>query len=150
MASLLTALTFSFLASKKPKLDVLGMMATANFMYYLGSIVAFASTTSILQFLNFPYQLLIGLLFMGIGEAGHLNLLLMSKFALYERWNLGRSGLGKRSTMINNVALSLSSATGTFISAFSLSKESEIPTVVTLTCLGVFLTVALLLCKLVK
>lgn len=150
LASLFTALTFSYIAGRKQKLDVLGLMAIANTLYYLGSIIAFASTTSILQFLNFPYQLLIGLVLMGIGEAGHLNLIIMSKFALYEKWNMSRCGLGKRSTAINNVSLSISSALGTAISAFSLTEESEVPTIVTLTGVGVVLTLGLILSRLVK
>ena len=150
LASLFTALTFSVVASRYQNLDVLGLMAIANTLYYLGSIIAFASTTSILQFFNFPYQLLIGLVLMGIGEAGHLNLIIMSKFALYERWNMSKYGLGKRSTTINNVSLSISSAMGTAISAFSLTEESEIPTMVTLTGVGAVLTVGLVLSKLVK
>ena len=150
LASLFTALAFSFLASKNKKFDVLGYMTAANFLFYLGTIVAFASTTSFLQFLVFPYQLLIGLVLSGIGVAGHLNLVIMSKFAFYEKWDMRNCGLGKRSTMINNVALSLSATVGTAISGFTLSGESEVPTLVALTTVGVCLTVGLVLCKLVK
>lgn len=150
LCSLFAALTFSYLASRNKKFDVIGLMATANIMYYFGSIVAFASTTTTMQFLGFPYQLLIGLVFMGIGEAGHLNLCIMSKFALYDKWNMRKTGLGKRSTILNNIALSLSSAAGTAISGYSLTEESEIPTVATLIGLGVCLTAVTLFCKHVK
>ena len=150
LASLSAALVFSYLASTDRKFDVLGLMAAANISYYVGSIMAFASTTSMLQFLNFPYQLVIGLILLGLGEAGHLNLCILSKFTMYERWQMRRSGLGKRSTMINNVSLSLSSALGTAISAFSLTKESEIPTMITLAGLCVCLTCGVLICRTVK
>lgn len=150
LCSLFLALLYSFLASKNKTFDVLNMMAVANVSYYLGSVIAFAATTTTFRVIPFFYQLIIGLVLMGLGEAGHLNLLILSKFSLYEKWKLPRSGLGKRSTMINNVSLSISSALGTAISGFSLTKNSEIITMTSLTGVCIFLTIGLILARVVK
>lgn len=148
--SCLTALSYSYLAAKHKTIDTLLIMAACNALFYLGCLVTFSSTIGSLQLLSYPYQLCIGLALMGTGKAGHINLLIANKFALYEKWRLRMGGLGRRSAMINNVMLCLSSGLGSAVSGVFLLKEAEIPIICFLTGAGVVLSFGVVLVRLVK
>lgn len=148
--SLISALTLSFIAGRIKRFNVVVTMAVGNLFFHFGAVVAFGATTNDFKFLEFTHQLLIGLTLMGLGEACHLNLYTPSKFSFYEKWNLHNSGLGEQAAKIYNVVANLASCLGTVISALSLSDESEIPTIVAISGLGVSLTLGLFLCNLVK
>lgn len=148
--SCLTALLYSYLAGKHKTIDTLKGMAAANALFYLGCLISFSSTTESLQLLPYPYQLCIGLVIMGIGKAGHLNLLMVSKFALYNKWRLKIGGLGKRSATINNVMLCLSSGLGSAVSGVFLKAESEIPIVAFLIGAGIILSSGIILARYVE
>jgi len=150
IASFLSALTLSFIAGKFQKFNVLGVMAAGNVSYYCGAAVAYGATTYHFRFLGVTHQLIIGLIFMGLGGACHLNLCIPSKFYLHEKWNLNKDCLGQQAAKIYNIVISLSSMLGTVMSALSLTCKSEVPTVAGMSGLGVVLTVGLLLCYLVK
>ena len=148
--SLISALTLSFIAGRIEKFNFITTMAIGNFFYHIGAVMAFGATTCDFKFFDFTYQVVIGLVLMGLGEACHANLYTPSKFYFYEKWNLNNSGLGERAAKIYNIVLSVSSILGTVLSALSLTEESEIPTIAVISGLGVFLTLGLFLCNLVK
>ena len=149
-ASLVSALTLSFLAAKIRKFDVIGTMAVGSLVYHSGTVLAFSSTTAHYTFLAFPYQLVVGLILMGLGEACHVNLCISSKFALYEKWALDKTGLGQQSAKIYNISLNLSAMVGTTFSALSMTEQSELPNIAAMSGIGVFLAAGLLLCIQVK
>ena len=136
--SLVFALILSFFAVRMKKFGVLKIMAIGNLVNLGGYVLAFAATTSHFRFLDATTQLVIGLVLIGLGEPFYLNLGISCKFSLYERWGLDISGLGEQGSRINNMALNLSSALGTVVSALSLSDESEIPTVAAISGLGCY------------
>lgn len=144
--SLLTGLFYSFLAGKKKSFNVFNAMIVCTALLYIGSLLAFCS----IEVELFPFQQIVGLMMMGIGLTAHRNLSIVSKFSLYEKWGLQNDGLGKKSTVINNIARCISNALGTTISGFLLSKETDIPIVTSLTGAGVFLTIGLVVAKHVK
>ena len=148
--SLLSALILSFFAVRMKKFGVLKIMAIGNLVYFGGNVLAFGATTRLFRFLDTTTQLVVGLVLIGVGEPFYLNYGISCKFSLYEKWGVGSSGLGEQGSRINNMALNLASAKGTVFSALSLSDESDIPTVAALSGLGVLLTMAILICSLVR
>ena len=145
IASLVSALTLSFVAGKVKKYDVFCTMAIGNMVFHCGAVLAFGATTYQFKFMDFTCQLVVGLVLMGLGEACHLNLCIPSKFVLYEKWTLDKTGLGQHASKIFNIFVNTSGMMGTVISALSLSEESELPTVAVISGLGVTLTLGILL-----
>ena len=139
--SFLGALGLGFIADK---LNVLIVMIFGNAAFYAGFILAFGSTTS---FIQFPFDFELGSVLIGLGDAAVVNLSIMSKFELFERWGLPTQGLGTRSTETHNLVLNLSVASGIVLSGFTLSKESEIPVLCTAIAMFVVVTSGLILCK---
>ena len=148
--SLFSALILSFFSVPIKEFGHLKTMAIGNLVYHGGALLAFGATTSLFKFLTSKTQLVIGLVLLGLGEPFHLNLGISSKFSLYERWKLSNGGLGEQASRINNVALNLSSGLGTVLSVLSLSDAGEIPSVAAISGLCVLLTMALLVCNLVR
>ena len=150
VVSLLSALLLSFLAVRIKNFGILRTMAAGNVIYYGGVILAFGATTSFFRIQGTTTQLVVGLVLLGLGEPCHLNLCISSKFSLYEKWRLSNGGLGEQASRINNLALTLSSALGTVVSAVALTDQSGIPTVAAISGVCVLLTVGLIVCDWVR
>ena len=122
--SFVSSMVLGFTADKKfgPSL----VMLIGNVVFYAGAIMAFGSTT---EFLAFPGSFEIGSVLVGIGNAAVINIAVMSKFSLYEKWHVKTDGLAERSTAVFNFSLCLSQAVGTVIGGLSVTRASEIPTI---------------------
>ena len=120
--SLVSALVLAFITDNK--LNVFSVMIFGNIVFHAGCIITFGSTTKY-TFLHFPFGFELGCLLVGIGDAAVINLSIVSKFVLYEKWGLSIQGLGARSTAVNNLTLNLSVALGIVLSAYTLSRDSE-------------------------
>ena len=146
-------IVFSFVASiglalvtgTKMRTDV--AMLIGNAVFYAGAILAFGSTT---EFLAFPGSYEIGSLLVGIGDAGVVNLAIMSKFSLYEKWGVKTDNLGERSTALYNFAMATSNAAGTVLGGLTITRASEIPTICGALAACFVNTVGFSLCILVK
>ena len=127
LSSLISALVLGILSERR--CNVVMVMVTGTALFYLGSVLTFGSTT---EFLNlFPFQFEIGSLLVGIGDAAVINLCIMSKFVLCEKWGVDtRGNLGARSTAVFNFMLNLSAAAGVALSGLTLSRESEVASLV--------------------
>ena len=136
--SLISALALGVLAEKKTNCIII--IAVGNTVYYSGCFLTLCSTT---KFCEFPFQFEIGSVLMGIGDAAVINLCIMSKFFLYERWGLNNRCLGRKATVMFNTMLNLSAAVGISIAGLTLTKGSEAPCFIGLLLLFVFTTVAL-------
>lgn len=123
------------------------LMLFANVSFCAGCFLAVASTTISLQFLNYPYQLILSVILIGIGETGHDNLTIYSKHILYKRWGLTKRDLGEESTASFNLAISIAAAIGAFLSAAALSRESETPLLVIIVFVGLVDTAGIVVCK---
>lgn len=120
--SAIFALIESYLVEKA--LDIFIIMISGNFIFYLGCLITFGSTTT---FLRFPLEFELGSLLMGMGDPCILNLVLVSKFVMYERWAMSNAGLGVRMAKVNNLVLNISCLLGMIASSGSVSRHSEIP-----------------------
>ena len=127
--------------------NVFAIMLAGNLSFGIGSIFTFGSTT---EFVDFPHEFLIGAALVGLGDAAILNLAIMSKFVLYEKWGWTNKSLGAHSSAIYNLAMNFSSALGTILSGVGDSRESEIPGLGIMCGVCVTVTICLLFCKLVK
>ena len=143
--SFASALALGYLADKL--LNVFNVMILGNIVFYVGCTLAFGSTT---QFLQFPFDFETGSVLVGIGDAAVINLAIMSKFVMFQKWGVSIEGLGARSTAVNNLVQNLSSAAGTILSGMTLSRGSEIPALGTAGGALVGVTICLVLCKLVR
>ena len=145
LTSLIGALLYSFIA--EAVFSIFNLMLFANISFCVGCFLAFASTTESFQILEYPYQIIIGMALMGFGDAGHINLTVLSKFVLYKKWNLKNSGLGESSTTRYNVASCMSSAIGASLAWIALSRGSEMYMLGVIASIGVAVTIGLLICK---
>jgi hypothetical protein len=87
---------------------------------------------------------------MGLGYPATINLAIMSKFVIFERWGLTTEGLGSQSTPLYNLIFNLSSALGVILAGLTHSRASEIPALGTIGGLFVIVSIGLLFFKLVK
>ena len=146
-------LVFSFLASialafaTNRKIQTEFAMLIGNIVFYVGSILAFASTT---EFLNFSSSYEMGCFLVGIGNAGVTNLAIMSKFSMYERWGLRTKGLAEKSTPIFNFSMSASTAVGIVLGGLTITRESEIPAIVGAIAVCLVNTAGFIACILIK
>ena len=145
VSSFLSALVLGKIADKM--FQVFNIMIIGNILFYIGCILSFGSTT---EFLRFPLEFEVGSMLVGLGDAAVINLAIMSKFVLFEKWGMSLEGLGARSTALNNLVVNLSSAAGVILSGFSLTQDSEIPILGTAGGVFIVVTVGLIFCKLVK
>ena len=140
--SFLGAIGLGFIADKK--LNIFEVMIFGNVAFHAGYILTFGSTTT---FINFPFEFEIGSVLIGLGDAAIVNLSIMSKFVLFERWSLSPQGLGALSAETHNLVLNLSVAFGIFLSGFTLSEESEIPVLCSGAAIFLLVSIGLILCK---
>ena len=143
--SFVSSITLAFVTSNKIRTDV--AMLISNVVFHTGTILAFGSTT---EFLAFPGSYEIGCLLTGIGDAGVVNLAVMSKFSLYEKWGVKTDNLGERSTMLYNLAMTISHAVGTVFGGLTITRSSEIPTLCGALAVCFINTVGFVLCIVVK
>ena len=129
------------------KLNTLTVMIFGNVCFYAGCILAYGSTT---EFLNVPFGYEIGLVLAGFGDAATLNLCIMSKFVLYEKWGVRKGTLGRRASATFNLILNMSYMLGIYAAGLTPSRESEIPTVVLMVVFFIVGTAGLFICKIVK
>ena len=143
--SLVAALTLGYLAEKM--FNIFNVIMVGNVVYYVGCIMTFGSTT---EFLRIPASFEVGAVMVGIGDAAVINLAIMSKFVMYNRWGLSTKGLGARSTAINNLVFNLAAAAGTIVSGLALTRESEIPAMATAVAVFFVVSIGLVMCRIVK
>ena len=122
----LSSITLGFIADRKMKSN--SVMLIGNIAFYVGAILAFGSTT---EFLAFPASFEIGSVLVGIGDAAVINIAIMSKFGMYEKWGIKTDGLAERSTSVFNFCFCISQAVGTVLSGLTVSRASEIPLIAT-------------------
>ena len=122
----LSSITLGFVADRKMKSN--SVMLIGNIAFYVGAILAFGSTT---EFLAFPASFEIGSVLVGIGDAAVINIAIMSKFGMYEKWGIKTDGLAERSTSVFNFCFCISQAVGTVLSGLTVSRASEIPLITT-------------------
>ena len=146
-------LVFSFLASialavvTNRKIRTEYAMLIGNVMFHVGAILAFGSTT---EFLNFPLSYEIGCFLVGIGDAGVINLAVMSKFSLYEKWGVRTDGLAEKSTALFNFSMSISAAVGAVFGGLTITRESEIPAIFGAIAVCLVNTAGFIACILIK
>ena len=145
VSSFLSALVLGKIADRM--FQVFNIIIIGNILFYIGCILSFGSTT---EFLHFPLEFEVGSVLVGLGDAAVINLAIMSKFVLFEKWGMSLEGLGAQSTALNNLVVNLSSAAGVILSGFSLTQDSEIPMLGTAGGVFIVVTVGLIFCKLVK
>ena len=143
--SFLASIALAFATNRKIKTEF--AMLIGNIVFYVGSILAFASTT---EFLNFPLSYEIGSFLVGIGNAGVTNLAIMSKFSMYERWGLRTDGLAEISTALFNFSMSASTAVGVVLGGLTITRESEIPAIVGAIAVCLVNTAGFIACILIK
>ena len=146
-------LFFSFLASialavvTNRKIRTEYAMLIGNVVFHVGAILAFGATT---EFLNFPLSYEIGCFLVGIGDAGVINLAIMSKFSLYEKWGIRTDGLAEKSTAPYNFSMSISAAVGTVLGGLTITRESEILAIFGAIAVCLINTVGFIACILIK
>jgi len=144
--SFVSSMILGFVAGRRVRPNF--VMLIGNTFLYIGMLLAFGSTT---EFLAFPASFEIGSVFIGIGNAAVLNIAVMSKFSLYEKWGVKTDGnLAERSTAVFNFFLSISQAVGIVLSGLVVTRASEVPTIVGAVAACLFNTVGFILCILVK
>ena len=143
--SFVSSITLALVTGTKIRTDV--TMLISNAVFHTGAILAFGSTT---EFLAFPGSYEIGCLLTGIGDAGVINLAVMSKFSLYEKWGVKTERLGERSTILYNFAMATSQAVGTVFGGLTITRSSEIPTICGALAACFINTVGFVLCIVVK
>ena len=122
----LSSITLGIVADRKMKSN--SVMLIGNIAFYVGAILAFGSTT---EFLAFPASFEIGSALVGFGDAAVLNIAVMSKFSMYEKWGVKTDGLAEQSTAVFNFCFCISQAVGTVLSGLTVSRASEIPLIAT-------------------
>ena len=144
--SFASSMTLGFVAGRRVRPNF--VMLIGNAFLYIGMLLAFGSTT---EFLAFPASFEIGSVFIGIGNAAVVNIAVMSKFSLYEKWGVKTDGnLAERSTAVFNFSISISQAVGIVLSGLVVTRASEVPTIVGAVAACLFNTVGFILCILVK
>ena len=147
-------LVFSFLASialaftTNRNIRTEFVMVIGNILFYIGAIAYFGSTT---EFLNFPSFYEVGCFLVGIGDAGVINLAILSKFSLYEKWGIRTDGLAEKSTALFNFSMSMySAAVGAVLGGLTVTRESEIPAIFGAIAVCLINTVGFIACILIK
>ena len=123
--AIVPGIAVSYLISKK--MDVFyGLMAT-NVVFYTGSLIMFASTSPYLSF-NSDFE--ISTTLVGMSNASISNLIILSKFVMFERWekDTRKINLGQHATKVFNATDSLGQIVGAVISGLSLGRGSVVPT----------------------
>ena len=123
------------------------IMMIGNIAFYLGAILSFGSTT---EFLVFPASFEIGSVLIGFGDASVLNIAVMSKFGMYEKWGVKTDGLAEQSTAVFNFCFCISQFVGTVLSGFSITRASEIPLICIAITVCLLNTIGFIFCTLVE
>ena len=144
--SFLSTLVLGYIADKN-LFNIFDIMIFGNVAFVAGCVLAYGSTT---KYLHFAFGVEIGSVLIGIGDAAIVNLSIVSKFVLYERWGLTVAGLGARSTVTNNLVLNLSVASGIVLSGFTLTEDSEITVLSFSAGIFILVSIGLILCRVVK
>ena len=124
VCSFLASVALAFVSNRNLRTEF--AMMISNVIFHMGAILSFGSTT---KFLKFPFSYEIGCFLVGIGAAGVLNMAIISKFSLYEKWGIRTDGLAERSTAIFNFSMSMSAAVGAVLGGLIVTRESEIPAI---------------------
>ena len=143
--SFLASTTLAFISNLNIRTEF--AMLISNFLFHMGALLAFGSTT---EFLKFPFSYEIGCFFVGIGSAGVINLATISKFSLYQKWGVKLDGLAERSTAIFNFSMSMSAAVGAVLGGLIVTRESEIPAICGATAFCLINTAGFIACILIK
>ena len=141
----LSSITLGFIADRKMKSN--SVMLIGNIAFYVGAILAFGSTT---EFLAFPASFEIGSVLVGIGDAAVINIAIMSKFGMYEKWGIKMEGLAERSTAVFNFSFCISQVFGVVLSGLTVTRASEIPAIGVAVAACLVNTVGFIFCMLVK
>ena len=143
--SFLASTTLAFVSNRNLRTEF--AMMISNVIFHMGAILSFGSTT---EFLKFPFSFEIGCFLVGIGAAGVINLAIMSKFSLYEKWGIRTDGLAARSTAIFNFSMSMSAAVGAVLGGLIVTRESEIPAIFGAIAVCLINTAGFIACILIK
>ena len=141
----LSSITLGFVADRKMKSN--SVMLIGNIAFYVGAILAFGSTT---EFLVFPASFEIGSVLVGFGDAAVINIAIMSKFGMYEKWGIKMEGLAERSTAVFNFSFCISQVFGVVLSGLTVTRASEIPAIGVAVAACLLNTVGFIFCMLVK
>ena len=146
-ASIFLGLAFSFLTSKK--LNVFMVLLGCNILFYLGCLLMYASTT---KYFSFNYDFELSSLMVGFGDATITNLVIMSKFVMFAKWNIELSdlNLAQHATTIFNISDSLGYIVGAIVSGLTMPKSSEVPTFFAFSANMLATTVVMIFCSLVR
>ena len=139
------AVVYGLVADKK--IDVILLMAFGSLSLYVGLIIVYGSTT---EFLSFPHAYKIGYVIAGLGDPAFLTVTIMSKFVLYEKWNVGVTGLGEKAAAVYNISFNVATAIGIALSGLTLSRASEVPTLATAGTMCVIGLICYAVCKSIK
>lgn len=123
------------------------LLILSNILYNAGIFVSFASTTSSLNFLEYPYQLILSAILIGVGEIGHCNLTVYSKIVLFKKWNITKADLAEESTARFNLANSIGTALGISFAWAALTRESETAALTIVLLVGFLVTIGMIFCK---
>ena len=141
----LSSITLGFIADRNMKSN--SVMLIGNIALYVGAILAFGSTT---EFLVFPASFEIGSILVGFGDAAVINIAIMSKFGMYEKWGIKMEGLAERSTAVFNFSFCISQVFGVVLSGLTVTRASEIPAIGVAVAACLVNTVGFIFCVLVK
>ena len=145
--SIFLGLAFSYLTSKK--LNVLGVIMGCNVLFYCGCLLMYTSTT---KYSMFKYDFEVSSLMVGFGDATITNLIIMSKFVMFERWDVDSTSvdLGQYATTIFNISDSLGYIVGAIVSGLMMPKKSELPTITSFSVYLLTTTLIMFFCVLVR
>ena len=141
-AVILPGIAFSYLIGKW--VDVCYGLMVSNALFYIGSLLMYASTTPFLAF-NLDFE--VSSVLVGLGNASISNLIILSKFVMFEKWLMRSNNLGQHATTVFNVIDSLGQIVGAIISGFSLQNRGGIPTLSVFFAFMIVTTFSLVLCK---
>ena len=142
--SIFLGLGFALLTSAR--LDVFAVMIGSNVVFYAGCFLMYASTT---DYCSFKYDFELSALMVGFGDATITNLLIMSKFVLFDKWkkDLAAVDLGQHASEVFIVSDALGYIVGTVAAGFTATRTSEKPTIVGILLYMCVTTVGLVVCK---
>ena len=143
--SFVSSMVLGFLLNKRFGPSI--VMLVGNVVFYVGAVMSYGSTT---EFLAFTGSFELGSVLIGIGNAAVINIAVMSKFSLYEKWQVKTEGLAERSTAVFNFSLCISQALATVMGGLTITRASEVPTICAAGVACFVNVVGFLLCLLVR
>ena len=141
---IIPGIAIAYLVSKK--LDIIISILVWNIVFYCGSLLMFASTTT---YASFYFEFEVSAVLVGLSDAIVTNLIIMSKFFMFERWKKDCTdlNLGQHASRVFNVSDSLGHIVGAVLSSFSMYRKGEIPTLTVFSVFAVLTSLSMIICK---